>query len=220
MITANGVSKTVSLQGEDFTILQPVSLAVAAGESCAVIGPSGSGKSTLLALLAGLDNPSSGQIILNNSDITAMDEEGRAGFRRQNIGFVFQNFQLMPTLTALENVELPLALKGINNTRQTAIDWLARVGLSHRHHHRPAQLSGGEQQRAAVARAFATEPAILFADEPTGSLDGVNGEQVLELMFELNQTRQTTILLVTHDQRVAERCDRQIELVDGQILAA
>lgn len=171
----------------------------------------------MLALLAGLDQPSAGEVTLNDVDITQLNEEGRARFRRDQIGFVFQNFQLMPTLTALENVALPLDLQGNKQSRELAQQWLSKTGLSHRERHLPAQLSGGEQQRVAVARAFASRPAILFADEPTGSLDGPNGEQVLELMFNLNQGQSTTILLVTHDRRVAERCDQQISLVDGRL---
>ncbi|MEL0081442.1 MAG: ABC transporter ATP-binding protein [Gammaproteobacteria bacterium] len=217
MISAKKVSKSVSLQGAHFTILQPTDLQIAAGSSCAVVGPSGSGKSTLLALLAGLDSPSSGSVSLNEVDITALSEEARARFRREQVGFVFQNFQLMPTLTALENVALPLELQGQKTARKTAREWLTKIGLDHRQQHLPAQLSGGEQQRVAVARAFVTRPAILFADEPTGSLDGPNGDQVLELMFDLNNDQQTTILLVTHDARVADRCDRQLSLVDGQL---
>ena len=217
MISAKKLTKSVSLQGEDFTILHPISLEVSRGSSCAIVGPSGSGKSTLLALLAGLDQPSAGEVTLNDVDITQLNEEGRARFRRDQIGFVFQNFQLMPTLTALENVALPLDLQGNKQSRELAQQWLSKTGLSHRERHLPAQLSGGEQQRVAVARAFASRPAILFADEPTGSLDGPNGEQVLELMFNLNQGQSTTILLVTHDRRVAERCDQQISLVDGRL---
>ena len=217
MISAKKLTKSVSLQGEDFTILHPISLEVSRGSSCAIVGPSGSGKSTLLALLAGLDQPSGGEVTLNDVDITQLNEEGRARFRRDQIGFVFQNFQLMPTLTALENVALPLDLQGNKKSRGLAQQWLSKTGLSHRERHLPAQLSGGEQQRVAVARAFASRPAILFADEPTGSLDGPNGEQVLELMFNLNQEQSTTILLVTHDRRVAERCDQQISLVDGRL---
>jgi len=217
MISAKNLSKSVSLQGAHFTILQPTDLDIPAGSSCAVVGPSGSGKSTLLALLAGLDSPTTGTVSLNGVDITALNEEVKARFRRDHIGFIFQNFQLMPTLNALENVALPLQLQGRRDAQVVAKEWLAKTGLSHREQHLPAQLSGGEQQRVAVARAFASEPAILFADEPTGSLDGPNGEQVLALMFELNIDQQTTILLVTHDQRVADRCDRQIALVDGRL---
>lgn len=217
MISTRKLSKSVTLEGAHFTILQPTDLDVPAGSSCAVVGPSGSGKSTLLALLAGLDDPSSGTVTLKGVEITALGEEAKARFRRDHIGFVFQNFQLMPTLTALENVALPLELLGRRDARVLAREWLSKTGLSHREQHLPAQLSGGEQQRVAVARAFVSEPAILFADEPTGSLDGPNGEQVLELMFDLNRDQQTTILLVTHDQRVADRCDRQVSLVDGRL---
>ncbi len=217
MISAKNLTKSVSLEDDHFTILHPISLEVSAASSCAIVGPSGSGKSTLLALLAGLDQPSAGEVTLNNINITQLNEEGKARFRRDNIGFIFQNFQLMPTLTALENVALPLDLQGNKQSRKLAEQWLAKTGLSHRQRHLPAQLSGGEQQRVAVARAFAANPAILFADEPTGSLDGPNGEQVLELMFNLNENHTTTILLVTHDQRVADRCDQQISLVDGRL---
>ncbi|RLA07270.1 MAG: ABC transporter [Gammaproteobacteria bacterium] len=217
MISAKKLSKSVSLQEAHFTILQPTDLDIPAGSSCAVVGPSGSGKSTLLALLAGLDSPTSGTVTLSGVNITNLNEEAKARFRRDHIGFIFQNFQLMPTLTALENVALPLQLQGRRDAQAVAKQWLAKTGLSHREQHLPALLSGGEQQRVAVARAFASEPAILFADEPTGSLDGHNGEQVLALMFDLNADKQTTILLVTHDQRVADRCDRQIALVDGRL---
>ena len=217
MISAKQLSKSIDLQGAHFTILQPTDLAVATGSSCAVVGPSGSGKSTLLALLAGLDKATGGTVTLGDVEITALNEEALARFRRDHIGFIFQNFQLMPTLNAVENVALPLQLQGRNDAHQIARQWLAKTGLDHREQHLPAQLSGGEQQRVAVARAFASEPALLFADEPTGSLDGPNGEQILELMFDLNRDQNTTILLVTHDQRVADRCDRQVALVDGRL---
>ncbi|MDF1819182.1 MAG: ABC transporter ATP-binding protein [Immundisolibacteraceae bacterium] len=217
MISAKQLSKSIDLQGAHFTILQPTDLEVTTGSSCAVVGPSGSGKSTLLALLAGLDKATSGTVTLGDVEITALNEEALARFRRDHIGFIFQNFQLMPTLNAVENVALPLQLQGRNDAHQIARQWLAKTGLDHREQHLPAQLSGGEQQRVAVARAFASEPALLFADEPTGSLDGPNGEQILELMFDLNRDQNTTILLVTHDQRVADRCDRQVALVDGRL---
>lgn len=190
------------------------------GETCAILGPSGSGKSTLLALMAGLDQPSSGSVQINGTDLYALSENERALFRRQHIGFVFQNFQLIPTLNALENTMLPLELQGQKNAREKATEQLQQVGLGNRGHHLPSQLSGGEQQRVALARAFIAQPDILFADEPTGSLDHDNGHRVLDLMLELNAKQNTTLVVVTHDPRIADRIDRRLQLIDGTISAS
>jgi len=187
------------------------------GQSLAIIGPSGAGKSTLLGLLAGLDTPTEGTIWMGNAEITAMDEEGRARMRAEMVGFVFQTFQLLSSLTALENVSLPMELGGEKNARERAIDYLNKVGLGQRVSHYPKQLSGGEQQRVAIARAFACHPKILFADEPTGNLDQATGLTISDLLFELNQQSETTLVLVTHEQRLAERCDEVVIINDGQI---
>ncbi len=198
------------------TLLENIDLSVARGEAVAVLGASGSGKTTLLGLLAGLDQPTSGQIWLDGEEITAMDEDGRAALRARTLGFVFQSFQLLPNLTALENVMLPLELAGRTASRERAMDLLGQVGLAPRARHRPHQLSGGEQQRVAIARAFATEPPLLFADEPTGNLDRRTGAQITDLLFRLNAERGTTLLLVTHDLQLAERCDRVLEMEAGR----
>ncbi len=200
-------------------ILLDVNLKVAPGESVAVVGVSGSGKTTLLSLLAGLDLPTSGQIFLNGICLNRLDEDGRAAVRGDLVGFVFQNFQLLPSLTALENVMLPLELKGDRRAAARAREYLCRVGLEHRLHHTPRQLSGGEQQRVALARAFVTEPAILFADEPTGNLDRRTGAQVIDLLFGLNRAQGTTLILVTHDEALAQRCQRTVVLDGGRIVA-
>jgi putative ABC transport system ATP-binding protein len=186
-------------------------------EAVAILGASGSGKTTLLALLAGLDVPTSGSVHIDGVDLFALDEDGRARLRRQRVGFVFQSFQLLPALTALENVILPLELAGRADARERAANWLERVGLGPRIGHYPRQLSGGEQQRVAVARAFAADPQLLFADEPTGNLDPATGEEIIGLMFELNRVAQTTLLLVTHDELLARRCPRRIGLVAGRL---
>ncbi len=199
--------------------MSDVSLEVMPGESVAVVGVSGSGKTTLLSLLAGLDLPTSGQIFLDGICLNRLDEDGRAAVRGDLVGFVFQNFQLLPSLTALENVMLPLELKGERRAAARAREYLGRVGLEHRLHHTPRQLSGGEQQRVALARAFVTEPAILFADEPTGNLDRRTGAQVIDLLFELNRAHGTTLILVTHDEILARRCRRTIVLDGGRIVA-
>ncbi|MDX1269880.1 MAG: ABC transporter ATP-binding protein, partial [Oceanisphaera sp.] len=183
----------------------------------AIVGVSGSGKSTLLGMLAGLDRPSSGEVLLAGTEITALDEEQRALLRGKQVGFVFQNFQLLPSLTALENVMLPLEVKGAKEPQVRAAQWLERVGLAGRATHYPLQLSGGEQQRVAVARAFASEAPILFADEPTGNLDSRTGEKVADLLFSLNRESGTTLVLVTHDPKLAARCDRQLEMEDGTL---
>lgn len=217
MVVVDNLSKRVQ-SGEDLlTILYPLDLRIRMGETCAILGPSGSGKSTLLALMAGLDQPSSGSVQINGTDLYALSENERALFRRQHIGFVFQNFQLIPTLNALENTMLPLELQGQKNARERAAEQLQQVGLGNRGHHLPSQLSGGEQQRVALARAFIAQPDILFADEPTGSLDHDNGHRVLDLMLELNAKQNTTLVVVTHDPRIADRIDRRLQLIDGTI---
>ncbi len=219
MIVAEHLSKSVITSEGRLDILTDVSLSIQAGETVAVVGVSGSGKSTLLSLLAGLDLPTSGQVYINGIALTELDEDGRAGLRGEAVGFVFQAFQLLPSLTALENVMLPLELKGERNAAMLAREFLARVGLAHRLHHYPRQLSGGEQQRVALARAFVTHPRILFADEPTGNLDRRTGRHVIELLFELNRIHATTLVLVTHDEALAERCQRIVVLEAGQIVA-
>ena len=199
------------------TILQGIEMAITAGESVAIVGASGSGKSTLLGLLAGLDLPSSGRIELAGECLSSLDEDGRARLRGEQVGFVFQSFQLLPSLTALENVMLPLELAGVLDAREPASALLERVGLAARLDHYPKQLSGGEQQRVAIARAFAMQPAVLFADEPTGNLDAATGERIISLLFELNAEHGTTLILVTHDNALAGRCTRAIRLEAGRI---
>jgi putative ABC transport system ATP-binding protein len=216
MINARNITKSVNTAEGSLTILDDISLSVDHGDSLAIIGASGSGKSTLLGILAGLDAPTSGYIELAGQELTAMDEEGRAAVRAASVGFVFQSFQLLPGLNALENVMLPLELHGIEDAQKKANEYLERVGLSHRLQHYPKQLSGGEQQRVAIARAFASEPDILFADEPTGNLDSTTGAHIIELIFELNSAQGTTLVLVTHEARLAQRCARQITLEAGQ----
>ena len=218
VLEAQGVSKQVSSPEGTLTILSDVSFQILAGESVAVVGASGAGKSTLLALLAGLDLPSDGHVILNGSNLSTLDEDGRARIRAENVGFVFQSFHLVPSLNALENVMLPLELAGHGEARKAARELIAKVGLKDRWSHYPAQLSGGEKQRVAIARAFATEPAVLFADEPTGNLDSRTGANIMALMFELNRNSSTTLVLVTHDGGLAERCDRIIELDGGRLV--
>lgn len=215
IITAHGVGKQVPMPQGALTILEDVSLAIDAGERVAILGVSGSGKSTLIGLLAGLDLPTRGRITLAGSELTALDEDGRARLRGRAVGFVFQNFQLLPALTALENVMLPLELAGQRDAAPAAREHLERVGLTARADHYPRQLSGGEQQRVALARAFATTPAVLFADEPTGNLDAHTGEKIADLLFDLNRERGTTLVLVTHDERMAARCERRLHLDAG-----
>lgn len=219
VLVAEHVSKQVISPEGGLTILSDVSFTIAAGASVAITGASGAGKSTLLALLAGLDQPSTGRILLNGHDLTALDEDGRAGIRAASVGFVFQSFHLVPSLNALENVMLPLELSGSDASRATALEIIDQVGLSERWSHYPAQLSGGEKQRVAIARAFATQPAVLFADEPTGNLDSRTGRRIMDLMFELNRDSATTLVLVTHDLSLAARCDRKIELDAGLLVA-
>lgn len=220
MLDVRAITKTVFTQEGDLQILQPISLQVAEGDSLAITGASGSGKSTLLGILAGLDIPSSGEVYLHGKCLTALDEEGRAQVRADNVGFIFQSFQLLPGLTALENVMLPLELRGDKQARQLALQFLTRVGLEKRLTHYPQQLSGGEQQRVAIARAFASQPKILFADEPTGNLDSATGAKIIELLFELNRTQGTTLVLITHEERLAALCQRRIELAAGAIVNA
>lgn len=217
MIETRKLKQEVTSGEGALTILKGIDMAIYAGESVAIVGVSGSGKSTLLGMLAGLDRPSSGEVFLAGTEITALDEERRALLRGEQVGFVFQNFQLLPSLTALENVMLPLEVKGAKDPRSRAAQWLQRVGLADRATHYPLQLSGGEQQRVAVARAFASEAPILFADEPTGNLDSRTGEKVADLLFSLNRESGTTLVLVTHDPKLAARCDRQLEMEDGTL---
>ncbi|NNF40404.1 MAG: ATP-binding cassette domain-containing protein [Woeseiaceae bacterium] len=217
VLEATNVSKQVSSPEGTLTILDGVSFRILAGESVAVVGPSGAGKSTLLALLAGLDLPSGGHVVLNGANLSELDEDGRAVLRADSVGFVFQSFHLVPSLNALENVMLPLELAGHTNARSAARRIIEQVGLKDRWSHYPSQLSGGEKQRVAIARAFATEPAVLFADEPTGNLDSRTGTNIMELMFELNRDSSTTLVLVTHDTALAERCDRILALDGGRL---
>jgi putative ABC transport system ATP-binding protein len=219
VLEAKGLSKEVSSPEGTLTILSGVSFRISAGESVAVVGPSGAGKSTLLALLAGLDLPTAGHVVLNAANLSDLDEDGRAQLRAENVGFVFQSFHLVPSLNALENVMLPLELAGQRNARAAALEIIRKVGLQERWSHYPAQLSGGEKQRVAIARAFATEPAVLFADEPTGNLDSRTGANIMALMFELNRSSSTTLVLVTHDQSLAERCDRILSLDEGKLVS-
>jgi len=213
------LGKEVTTGSTTLTILRGVSFSITAGEAVAVVGVSGSGKSTLLALMAGLDTPSTGQVQIAGQDLYALDEDGRAALRGRSMGFVFQSFQLLSSMTALENVMVPLELAGADNGRAVATALLQRVGLGDRLHHYPKQLSGGEQQRVAVARAFVTSPSILLADEPTGNLDPATGAQVIDLMFELNRERNTTLVLVTHDESLSARCGRVIRLAGGMLQA-
>jgi len=223
IVEAAGLSKVVPLNasngapGADLVILQDISLKVIPGEAVAIVGASGSGKSTLLGLLAGLDTPSAGKVHLDGEDLFALDEDGRAALRARLLGFVFQSFQLLPALNALENVMLPMELAGEPGASDLARQMLSRVGLGERLRHYPKTLSGGEQQRVALARAFVTRPKLLLADEPTGNLDAVTGADVINLMFELNAQAHTTLLLVTHDEAIAARCARKIRLVAGRI---
>ena len=217
IVRATGLTKQVDTGNIHLTILNDVSFEVASGEAVAILGVSGSGKSTLLGLLAGLDTPSAGSVTIGGSDIFALDEDGRAALRARAVGFVFQSFQLLPAFTALENVMLPLELAGIAAARDRARAMLERVGLAARVDHYPKQLSGGEQQRVAIARAFVREPKLLFADEPTGNLDAATAAQVIDLMFDLNRERHTTLLLVTHDEAISRRCSRQLRLAAGRL---
>jgi putative ABC transport system ATP-binding protein len=218
VLEAVGVGKQVSSPEGTLAILSGVSLAIARGETVAVMGASGAGKSTLLALLAGLDEPTTGQVRLADCELTTLDEDGRAAVRARHVGFVFQSFHLVPSLTAVENVMLPLELAGRSDARGAALEVLGRVGLAERVGHYPRQLSGGEQQRVAIARAFVTRPDVLFADEPTGNLDAATGERIMDLLFGLNAETGTTLVLVTHDRTLAARCGRVIRLDAGRIV--
>jgi putative ABC transport system ATP-binding protein len=219
VLEAHGISKQVSSPEGHLTILSQVSFGISAGESVAVVGPSGAGKSTLLALLAGLDLPTEGHVVLNGSNLGELDEDGRARVRAESVGFVFQSFHLVPSLNALENVMLPLELAGAADARAVSHDIIQQVGLKDRWRHYPAQLSGGEKQRVAIARAFATEPAVLFADEPTGNLDSRTGAIIMQLMFELNRNSSTNLVLVTHDLSLAQRCGRILSLDAGLLVS-
>ena len=218
MIKCDNLQKRVPMAGTELEILKGITLEIKSGESVAIIGASGSGKSTLLGLLAGLDEASGGSVTINGTDLGTLDEDGRARFRGEHIGFVFQSFQLLPALTALENVMLPLELQGQSDVTQKAEQYLKRVELDARMGHYPLQLSGGEQQRVALARAFASRPAILFADEPTGNLDSRTGDRIIDLVFELNREEGTTLVLVTHDSALADRCDRRLRLDGGALV--
>ena len=217
MIKTSQLSKRVSTAESELEILRGIELEIKQGETAAIVGASGSGKSTLLGLLAGLDTPSAGAILLDSTNIVNLDEDQRATLRSQKVGFVFQSFQLLPALTALENVMLPLELAGIAHAREKSEEFLSRVGLDERLHHYPRTLSGGEQQRVAIARAFASQPVILFADEPTGNLDTATGANVIELLFGLNEEEGTTLVLVTHDNSLADRCQRKFTMTAGQL---
>jgi putative ABC transport system ATP-binding protein len=217
VLKAESVTKKVSSPEGTLTILAEVDLQIAAGETVAIVGASGAGKSTLLALLAGLDEPSAGRVWLNGAELTALDEDGRAAVRARHVGFVFQSFHLVPSLTAIENVMLPLELAGLPHARSTAAEVLAQVNLSPRREHYPRQLSGGEQQRVAIARAIVNQPRLVLADEPTGNLDSDHAQEVLAILRRSNLDDRTTIVLVTHDTEVGERCDRIIRVRDGRI---
>lgn len=217
IVRAVGLSKQVETGESRLTILDNVSFDIAAGEAVAIIGASGSGKSTLLGLLAGLDMPTAGTVSIGNTDLFTLDEDGRAVLRSRLVGFVFQSFQLLPALTALENVMLPMELAGDAGAQGNARAMLERVGLGARVGHYPKQLSGGEQQRVAIARAFVREPRVVFADEPTGNLDSATGAQIIDLMFELNRERETTLILVTHDEAISRRCGRALRLIAGRL---
>ncbi len=217
-INVTNLSKRVQLPGSELCILDDVSFTLEKGQTLAIVGASGSGKSTLLALMAGLDTASEGYVEILGIDLNSLDEDGRAKLRGEKVGFVFQSFQLLPALSALENVMLPLELRGDNNPETAAREILQRVGLGERLDHYPRQLSGGEQQRVAIARAFVVQPALLFADEPTGNLDTETGRAVIDLLFELNQNSGTTLVLVTHDERLAARCSRILRLAAGKLV--
>jgi putative ABC transport system ATP-binding protein len=219
LLQAERLTKKVSSPEGELTILDSVTIGVPRGHTAAIVGPSGAGKSTLLALLAGLDEPTSGRVWLNGAELTALDEDGRAGLRNREVGFVFQSFHLLPSLTALENVLLPLELAAAANASARARQALVDVGLEHRLRHYPKQLSGGEKQRVAIARAFVAGPSLLFADEPTGNLDNKTGARILDLLFDLNKAASTTLVLVTHDLEAAGRCQHLIELAGGRVVS-
>ncbi len=218
VVKVDQLSKVYSGHGKELTVLKEINFSVKAGESVSIIGPSGSGKTTLLGLCAGLDAPSSGSVSLFNQDISKLNEDQRAVLRNDKVGFIFQNFQLIPTLTAIENISIPMELKGMKNIKSTAMSLLDRVGLSDRAKHYPNQLSGGEQQRISLARAFSNNPKLLFADEPTGNLDGDTGAKVEDLLFDLNRENGTTLIIVTHDLELATITQRRIRLKNGEIV--
>ena len=218
MIELRDVSKTVTSGSDPLTILHPLTATIPNGQFVAIVGPSGSGKSTLLGLIAGLDSPSSGSVVIDGTDITALDEDGLARLRGEKIGFVFQFFHLIPSLTAFENVAVPMEIARASNVHERANALLEEVGLKGRAHHYPSQLSGGEQQRVALARALANNPSIVLADEPTGNLDSANGRHIMELLARVHDTRQTTLVLVTHDAEIAARADARMVLRDGRVV--
>ena len=218
-LQVSGLGKRVPLPSGELTILDGVGFTIARGDTVAIVGASGSGKSTLLALMAGLDTPSSGTVMLEGEALSSLNEDGRARVRGEKVGFVFQSFQLLPSLTALENVMLPLELRGDGDVQSPAMAILQKVGLGERLGHYPRQLSGGEQQRVALARAFVTRPSVLFADEPTGNLDTLTGQAIIELLFDLNAGAGTTLVLVTHDEHLASRCGRMLRLDGGRLVA-
>jgi putative ABC transport system ATP-binding protein len=219
ILNIENLGKTYQSAGRTLTVLEHINFSVAAGSTNAIVGPSGSGKTTLLGLCAGLDRPGSGKVELNNINLGGLTEDERAQVRNQYVGFIFQNFQLLPTLTALENVMVPLELRGEKNIRRRSLELLDKVGLTDRGHHYPAQLSGGEQQRVSLARAFSNSPAILFADEPTGNLDNETAEKVIKLIFDLNKEAGTTLVLVTHDLELAAKTQRIIRIKGGKLMA-
>ena len=218
IVQATGLTRKVTTGSTTLTILSDVSVSIQRGEAVAIVGASGSGKTTLLAMLAGLDVPSAGRVSIDGHDLSVMDEDGRARVRRERVGFIFQSFQLLLALTALENVMLPLELAGDTDARRSSKDILDRLGMAERLDHYPRQLSGGEQQRVAIARAFVVQPQLVFADEPTGNLDAATGNAIISQMFELNRERGTTLVLVTHDENLARHCQRRIELAAGRIV--
>ncbi|WP_020682418.1 ABC transporter ATP-binding protein [Marinobacterium rhizophilum] len=220
VVSAHGVSKKFQTQAGELQLFEDLNLEVHRGESVAIIGPSGAGKSTLLSLLAGLDQPTAGMIRLADKNLAELDETDRARLRARSVSFVFQSFHLLPELSALDNVRLPLEIRGEANSEQQAQQWLSQVGLASRAGHLPGQLSGGEQQRVAIARAFATRPDILFADEPTGNLDSETGASIVDQLFSLNAQQHTTLILITHDSQLANRCSRRLQLRQGQLLEA
>jgi putative ABC transport system ATP-binding protein len=219
ILNIQNVSKTYQSAGRTLTVLEHINISVAAGSTMSIVGPSGSGKTTLLGLAAGLDRSTTGSVELNNIKLDALNEDQRAAVRNKHVGFIFQNFQLLPTLTALENVMVPLELRGEKNVKPRAIDLLQKVGLGDRGHHYPAQLSGGEQQRVSLARAFSNQPQILFADEPTGNLDAETSEKIIDLIFNLNKEAGTTLILVTHDIDLANKTGRIVKLKGGKIIS-
>lgn len=219
ILNISQLKKSYDSGAKKITVLEDITFSVEAGQTFSIVGPSGSGKTTLLGLCAGLDKPDSGTVEVCGVDLNTLNEDSRAVLRNRNVGFVFQDFQLLPTLTALENVIVPLELQGVKNAVQTGMELLEKVGLADRYHHYPSQLSGGEQQRVAVARAFSNKPAILFADEPTGNLDAATGEKIIELLFQLNKDRGTTLIIVTHDMELAAKTQAIIRLKSGKIVS-